>query len=318
MSYIFKLSPAFKETVWGKDNLKKLYGKNAPFENLGESWEASCHPNGLSVIENGIFEGKTLKEVLDGNKNFLGEKVKTDKFPLLFKLIDANDNLSVQVHPDDEMAKTEGDSGKNEMWIVLSAKKGAGIYAGFKKEITRDEFLKYIEKNTLEDILNFIPVKKGDAIYLKAGTVHAIGKGVVIAEIQQSSDITYRIYDYNRLDKDGKKRELHIEKALAAIKYFGREALIMPEILKAGGNTVLTYPSGQSFFSQQVKIKKEYENNTKNASFEIVFIAKGSGRIKCRGNELEIKKGDTLFVPADTGIYKITGEIDIYRFLIDN
>ena len=214
--YILKLDAPCKDYLWGGTRLRDEYGKKSDKEKLAESWELSCHKDGQSVIANGEFEGKTLTEYIDKcGKGILGKKCERfEYFPILIKLIDAKDNLSVQVHPDNEYAmRVEGEYGKTEMWYIVDREEGAELLYGFKKEISREEFAERIKNNTLLEVTNNVPVHKGDVFFIDAGTLHAIGKGILIAEIQQNSNTTYRIYDYGRVGADGKPRELHIEKA---------------------------------------------------------------------------------------------------------
>ena len=207
------LAPAFKDYIWGGERLKRDWGKQTDLSPLAESWELSCHEAGPSVVASGEWAGRTLAQVLAAHPQFVGTKAeKAGEFPLLIKLIDAAGPLSVQVHPDDDYAeRVEHALGKTEMWYVLDAGEGAGIYYGFKRETTLKEMKAAIESNTLTELLNWVPVKKGECFFIPAGTVHAIGAGLLIAEVQQSSNLTYRVYDYGRLGADGKPRPLHID-----------------------------------------------------------------------------------------------------------
>ena len=210
------LEPAFKDYIWGGNRLKTDFGKDTDMTPLAESWELSCHPDGPAVIKNGKWAGRTLAEYLKAHPQHLrAEADGNTEFPLLIKLIDAQRALSIQVHPNDEYARREENSfGKTEMWYVVDAEPDAGIYYGFKKEISREQMEEAIKANTLTDELNWVNAKKGDVFFIPAGTVHAIGAGLLIAEVQQSSNLTYRVYDYGRLGADGKPRQLHIKKAL--------------------------------------------------------------------------------------------------------
>lgn len=213
---VLKLTPAFKDYLWGGTRLRDDFQKDCDFDKIAESWELSCHKDGPSTIANGEFKGLTLSEYIDkAGKSVLGTDCeKFENFPILIKLIDAKDNLSVQVHPDNEYAqRVEGEYGKTEMWYIVDCDEGATLLYGFKDTITKDEFAQRIADNTLLEVTNAVPVKKGDVFFIQAGTLHAIGKGILIAEIQQNSNTTYRIYDYGRVGKDGKPRELHVEKA---------------------------------------------------------------------------------------------------------
>ncbi|MBR5271506.1 MAG: class I mannose-6-phosphate isomerase, partial [Clostridia bacterium] len=214
---LLKLKPSFKDYLWGGHRLVEEYNKEYDGEVLAESWELSCHGDGPSYIENGEDEGKTLSQYIEKyGRGVLGTNCeKFDDFPILIKLIDAKDNLSVQVHPDNEYAqKNEGQYGKTEMWYVVDCKEGAQLYHGFKGDVSEEEFKARIKDNTLTDVLNAVDVKKGDVFFIESGTIHAIGANILIAEIQQNSNVTYRVYDYGRKGADGKERELHVDKAI--------------------------------------------------------------------------------------------------------
>ena len=220
---ILKLKPVFKDYIWGGNRLETDYGFQTGLEKTAEGWMLACHKDGMNTIEGGQFDGRTLQSVLDeiGLEKIAGKNcMKFPYFPVLIKLIDAYDNLSIQVHPDDEYARrVENEFGKTEIWYVLDAIDNAELIYGFKESISADEFRKAIENNTLLDKLNSVKVHRGDLFFIEAGTVHAIGKGALIAEIQQNSNCTYRVYDYGRVGHDGKPRELHIDKAAAEIRY---------------------------------------------------------------------------------------------------
>ena len=214
---MFKLEPVFKDYIWGGNRLKNDFYKKCDLDIVAESWELCCHKNGTNKISGTDI---SLEEFLKENPVALGKNSnKFGTFPVLIKLIDAKDNLSIQVHPDDEYAKkVENSFGKTEMWYVVDCEPDAYLYYGFNREISKDEFRTRINENTLLEVLNKVSIKKGDVFFITAGTVHAICKGTLIAEIQQNSDITYRVYDYGRVGKDGKPRELHVDKAIEVSK----------------------------------------------------------------------------------------------------
>ena len=209
---ILKLQPVFKDYIWGGTRLRDEYGFESPLEKLAEGWMLSCHKDGENTVLNGEYKGKTLSELIKDNPEFLGENGKKfEYFPILIKLIDAKNDLSVQVHPDNEYAlRVEKEYGKTECWYILDCDEGAELIYGFNKKISSEEFKKKIADNTFLDTVNKVKVKKGDLFFIEAGTLHAIGKGILLAEIQQNSNTTYRVYDYGRLGADGKPRELHI------------------------------------------------------------------------------------------------------------
>ena len=212
----FLLRPVTKDYIWGGTRLREEFGKESDSERIAESWELSCHPDGECVIASGEFSGMKLSEFVRMHPEAVGNGFRSeDRFPVLVKLIDAKADLSIQVHPDDEYATAhEGDSGKTEMWYIIDADEGAEIVYGFREKLTSEQFRQAIDDNSLMEKVKRVPVKAGDVFFIKPGTLHAIGKGIVLAEIQQSSNVTYRVYDYGRLGTDGKPRELHISKAV--------------------------------------------------------------------------------------------------------
>ena len=216
---IMKLIPTGKDYLWGGTRLREEYGKKIDLTPLAETWECSVHPDGPSYVANGIYKGQTLAEVLNAHSEYLGTKVENGELPVLVKFIDAKKDLSVQVHPDDVYAREhEGDNGKTEMWYVIDADEGASLIYGFQHEVTEEILRKAVDTGTLDKHLQKIQVHKGDTYFVPAGTVHGIGKGILLAEIQESSNVTYRVYDYNRVDKNGKKRELHFDKAVQVME----------------------------------------------------------------------------------------------------
>ena len=212
---VLKLQAPTKDYLWGGNRLVDEFGKKSAGAVTAESWELSCYPGCESVIENGEYAGKTLTDyIIENGKKVLGKNCeKFENFPILIKFIDARKDLSLQVHPSDDYAlKNEGQYGKTEMWYIIDAKDNAFLYYGFNREISKEEFCERIENNTLTEVLNAYPVSKGDVVFIEAGTIHAIGEGILLAEIQENSNVTYRVYDYGRRDKDGNLRELHIIK----------------------------------------------------------------------------------------------------------
>lgn len=315
---ILKLKPACKDYIWGGQRLKKEYGKDSDSEILAETWELSCHPAGPSRIANGKYEGKTLKEYIawEGKKVLGTHCLPFQEFPILIKFIDAKDNLSIQVHPNNSFAlQNEGQYGKTEMWYVMDAGEDAFLYYGFKKEITKEEFVKRIEDDTLLEVLHAVPVQKGDAFFIEPGTIHAIGRDILLAEIQQNSNVTYRVYDYGRIGQDGKKRDLHIEKALAVTN-------TIPLV-----KTKNSYPhvTDCDYFTVDKlnldgKTMQRMEGTITEESFVSILVLDGQGSISCssrgleeeeiRESTLEYTKGDSLFLPAGTGTYTIEGTCD--------
>ena len=305
---ILKLKPSCKDYIWGGHRLAEEYGKEYDGSVLAESWELSCHPDGPSTIVNGPHAGKTLQQYIDEQgKDVLGTHCRRFRdFPILIKFIDAKDNLSIQVHPDNRFAlKNEGQYGKTEMWYVMDAGKSAFLYYGFKKEISRDEFERRIKEDTLLEVLNAVPVQKGDVLFIESGTIHAIGKDILIAEIQQNSNVTYRVYDYGRVGKDGKKRDLHIEKALAVTNRVPiiRDKSSYPHVADCDYFTV-------DKLNLDGCTMRRMEGAVSGESFESILFLDGSGTISCGGERLPYRKGDSFFLPAVSGTYQIEGSCD--------
>ena len=286
MKNVYKLVPEYKDYLWGGEKLKTDYGKQTDKTPCAESWELSLNPHGLTKVE----DGKTLAEVLTPEKT--GKNCeKFEFFPVLIKFIDAKQNLSVQVHPSDDYAlKYENSYGKTESWYIVEAEEGAGIYCGFKRDTNKEEFLQSLASGEVENLLNFIPVKKGNCYFIPSGTVHAIGAGCLILEIQQNSDLTYRVYDYNRRGADGKLRELHVDKAVKVINFNKYE----PKLFASGENPrVIT--ECDYFRSRELVLNGGFTEKNAN-SFTCVTVTDGSGEI----NGEKFIKGDSFFVCADT------------------
>jgi len=303
-----KLKAAYKDYIWGGEKLRTKYGKDTDMTPLAESWELSCHPDGLRTIVGGAYDGKTLADYIKENKGCLGTLCKSDELPILIKLIDAQDNLSVQVHPDDELAKKwENQNGKTEMWYVVEADKGAKMTCGMKKDISRDEFKKAISDNSVEELLNTVPSKKGDVFFVEAGTVHAIGKGNVIAEIQQNSNVTYRLYDYGRIGKDGNPRELHVEKGVLSSNCNKSELKIIPSC--SDGTRLLG--SCEYFAVKEIKISGAKTLLADEKSYHALVMVDGEAELTTDKYAQKIKAGETVFIPANLGEYTISGKATI-------
>ena len=305
---ILKLKPSCKDYLWGGHRLVEEYGKEYDGDVLAETWELSCHPDGPSYIMNGKYAGKTLQQYIDAEgKEVLGTHCRRFRdFPILTKFIDARDNLSIQVHPDNRYAlKNEGQYGKTEMWYVMDAGKDAFLYYGFKKEISKEEFEERIQNDTLLEVLNAVPVQKGDVLFIESGTIHAIGKDILIAEIQQNSNVTYRVYDYGRVGKDGKKRDLHIEKALAVTNRVPiiKDKSSYPHVADCDYFTV-------DKLNLDGKVMKKMEGNVSEESFASILFLDGKGTITGQEGTLEFQKGDSFFVAAGSGAYTVEGSCD--------
>ena len=298
---ILKLNPACKDYIWGGRRLIDEYNKPYEGERLAETWEMSCHPDGPSVIVNGEHAGKTLAEYVESQgKGVLGSNCQIfQDFPIMIKFIDAKDNLSIQVHPNNIYAlEHEHQYGKTEVWYVLDAGENAFLYYGFKHEISKEEFAQRIADNTLLEVLNAVPVHKGDVFYIPAGTIHAICRDIVIAEIQQSSNVTYRVYDYGRVGADGKPRQLHVEQAVKVTK------LAPPkDDYNFGGHLV------RSPYFTVDQVDGGYAGDCDDESFTSVLVVDGAGTICCGDEKLEVAKGDSLFLPADSGKFALEGSV---------
>lgn len=316
MLYPMKLKAPLKDYLWGGTKLKDFYNKTTDLEKVAESWELSCHKDGASEIVNGEAAGQTLAAYIKtaGNE-ILGEKAaKFPYFPLLIKLIDAKDNLSVQVHPGDEYAlRVEGEYGKTEMWYIVDCEPGASLLYGFTKVLEKEEFRRRIADNTLLEVCNKVPVKKGDVFFIESGTLHAIGKGILIAEIQQNSNTTYRIYDYDRRDKDGNPRELHVDKAVEVTnlkppRIANTDVLSMD--FMAGGKLQLLSKCGY-FTVYHADIDGICHFKAGKESFQAVTALSGSLCLQAETGTVGIGQGDTVFIPAGMGEYRLEGKGEI-------
>lgn len=302
---VVKLRPSFKDYLWGGHKLVDNFNKNYDGEILAESWELSCHPDGPSYIVNGEYTGKTLEEyILANGKEILGTNAeKFKQFPVLIKFIDAAQDLSVQVHPSDDFALVnEHQYGKTEMWYVVDCEEGASLYYGFSKEVSPEELEQRIKDKTLLEVLNKVYVKKGDVLFIEPGTIHAIGKGCLIAEIQQNSNVTYRVYDYGRKDKNGKERDLHIEKALQVTKRVPiiRQKSFNPHIVSCEYFTVDRLVLDGKFMKRMSGIVDQ-------TTFVSILILSGEGQIHVGEESISYKKGDSILITAKTGEYEIKG-----------
>ena len=318
MLYPLKFKKVFIEKVWGGREFEKKLGMKLP-ENkkIGESWEVSAHPNGMSIVENGFLAGKTLQEVYDEYKEKLvGEKVYKEYrnlFPLLIKYLDVNDRLSIQVHPDDNIAmKKHNELGKSESWYIMEASDDALLIMGMKEGMTKEKFLEKAENNDFDDMFEKITVKKGDLIDINPGMVHASLKGsVLFAEIQENSDITYRIYDFDR-EENGKKRELHIKDAAEVIDFKRKAEIINTDL--ADGETRKTIICKKYYTIDKLKISNLFEDSN-NESMIIYSILEGEGTISKDDNILSIKKGESILIPPYINVI-LKGNMEILRTVI--
>ena len=299
--YPIKFTPILQEKIWGGTKLNSFFNKPSTLDNIGESWEISAVKNNISVVANGSLKGKTLQELLENLKDKLVGKsvyeVFKNEFPLLIKFIDANDDLSVQLHPNDILAKKRHDSfGKTEMWYIMHADKGSRLILGFKDGVTKATYETALQDKKLLETLNEVPVKKGDTYFLPTGTVHAIGSGILLAEVQQTSDVTYRVYDWDRVDENGNERDLHVAEALEAINfdYKGEKSNYK---IKTGESVPMV---NCNYFTTNILAltKKKRMEYAHIDSFVIYMCVSGSAKLVGLDFKVEIKMGETVLIPA--------------------
>ena len=303
--YPLKFENLYYDKVWGGRGFES-FRSNVPKGKIGESWDIACHPNGTGVVANGRLKGVGFKELIKFyNKEIFGNRIVNGEFPLLVKLINSNENLSVQVHPNDDYAKRiENSSGKTEAWYVVDAKEGAELIVG-TNGCTRLEFEQAIKKGKVEDCLNRIKVKKGDAFLINSGLVHAICSGLVIAEIQQNSDITYRVYDY------GRPREIHLEKSLDVIDFNLKPKKLVENYKEFLGYKVSSLCENEYFSIYKYVISSKAEFRSDNNTFSIITCVQGVGVINYSGGNETIYKGESLLIPATLGKYEIEGTLEV-------
>ena len=313
MGYPMLLCPAGKDYLWGGERLKTEYGKNIDMTPLAETWECSAHPDGPSVVANGEHAGKTLTEVIKEHPEYMGTKCNPQLgFPILIKLIDAQKDLSVQVHPDDQYAKLyENDRGKTEMWYILDAKEGSELVYGFEHSVDAKILRKAVTSCDLAKHLHRIKVHKGDIFFIPAGTVHAIGAGILLAEIQESSNLTYRVYDYDRVGPDGKKRELHFDKAVKVMD------MKPARDIRQKSRVIRHYPGCSRevicrcryFEAERIQCSESFEFAVRPESYQVLLCVVGSGRL----DGLSFRKGQCILLPAGLGRMKIDGRCELLK-----
>ncbi len=317
-AYPLQFEPILKERIWGGEKLKTILNKPITSKITGESWELSTVEGDVSIIANGELKGKSLMDLINEAPNeILGTEVYKrfgKQFPLLFKYLDAREDLSIQVHPNDKLAKERHNSfGKTEMWFVTQADADARIIVGFKKDSSKEEYLKHLNDKTLLSILDTVEAKPGDVFFLETGTVHAIGAGLVIAEIQQTSDITYRLYDFDRKDAQGNTRELHVDLALDAINYNKVDTQKKYETKTNTSNVVVDCPY---FTTNFLPLENKLEVSKSGTSFTVYMCIEGSFEIEYDGFKQSYKKGDTVLVPAEINAFILNGNASILEIYI--
>lgn len=319
MLYPLKFKSVYKDYLWGGTSFREVYGREVDSDVIAESWDVACHKNGMSQVSNGILAGKTLEEIYDADpKALLGSSYENyGKFPLLIKLIDAKQRLSLQVHPEDAYAKAneKGELGKNEMWYVLSAEPGASLAIGLKDGVTKAQFAKAIEDGSLAEYVNEMPVEAGDVIDIPAGLLHAIQEGIMIAEVQQNSDTTYRVFDWNRLGADGKPRPLHVKQALDVIdfdqkiakeKCHGKSSII-------GESRLTQYIQNHYFGIDEITLKGNYLDSTELDHMMIYICLSGDFKLLWNGTETNLTAGETVLIPAELGQIELQGDSKILK-----
>ena len=319
LDYPIKFEPILQERIWGGEKLYKLFGKAPKTVPVGESWEVSGIPNNISIVANGSLSGKTLQELLDTYKaDFVGNKVYDrfgTKFPLLLKFIDAKSDLSVQLHPNDALGKQRHNSfGKEELWYIVKAEKDSRLMFGFNQALTKEAYLEHLKDKTLSEVLHYQKIQEGDVYHIPQGRVHAIGAGVVLVEIQQSSDITYRLYDWDRKDSNGNARELHTNLALDAIDFN------IPHKFRTNykieSNEYCPIVKSLNFKTGIIDLTTAFQSDSKDQdSFKVYMCVAGSGHFCTKTDTIPIKTGETIFIPAKLGKYVIQPKKESMRLL---
>lgn len=317
------LKPALKETIWGGNRIRNDFKMETDLKNIAEAWVLSCHEDGECTVIGGEYDGKTLSDVLENEigMSSLGTNCQGCKsiedFPILIKLIDADDKLSVQVHPDDEYAAANEKDvrGKTEAWYIIDCDDDAELIYGFNDDLSKEEFRNAIENGSLLEKVNRAKVKPGDVAFISSGTLHAIGKGILLAEVQQSCNTTYRVFDYNRTGLDGKPRELHIDKAVDVTKCTIPEGTLEPEGIpvKHDGYISILLSECPYFTMTSIDVDSLYADDADDKSFVSLVVLEGNGTIKCGDETRDLKKGDSIFIPANSGSYYVSGKVKLLQ-----
>lgn len=317
-AYPLSFQPILKERIWGGSKLKTL-GKSLPNEYIGESWEISMIDTDVNIVSHGIYQGVSLANLIEKYpEEILGSKVYQKygrQFPLLFKFLDAKTDLSIQLHPNDELAKKRHNSfGKTEMWYIMQADENARIILGFKNDSSAEEYLEHLDNKTLPSVLQEYYVKKGDVFFIETGTIHAIGGGILLAEIQQTSDITYRVYDWDRVDANGKERELHVDLALEAINYQKKQTKI--DYVKEEDASVALVDCPY-FTTNLVSLTSIYKKQHNSETFTVYICTEGNATLCTNTECLNIKEGQTILVPACLQNLEIKGQATLLEVFIN-
>ncbi|WP_226671420.1 mannose-6-phosphate isomerase, class I [Metabacillus litoralis] len=310
MVKLLKLKPVFKERIWGGTTLRDSFGYDIPSEQTGECWAISAHPNGNSTVENGPFEGKELSWLWDHHRELFGH-VTGDRFPLLTKILDAKTDLSVQVHPNDSYAKENenGELGKTECWYIIDCKEDAEMIFGHHAR-TKEELVKMINSGNWNDLLRRIRIKPGDFFYVPSGTIHALCEGTLVLETQQSSDTTYRVYDYDRVDQNGEKRELHLSKAMEVTTVPDEVGQNNHHTSKHDSTIITTYVEEEFFSVYKWEVSDSFTYK-KTTPFLLCSVIEGQGQVKADGETLQVNKGDHFITTANADSMIIEGSVEI-------
>ena len=300
MLYPLHFKPVYQDYIWGGDRIIRHFDRDEPPGVYAESWEVSDRPEGLSVVANGPLAGKTLAELVkEYGADLLGTRSPIDRFPLLIKILDPKQVLSVQVHPNDETAAKFGGEPKTEMWYVLESDPGAQVYAGFKPGVTELKFDGAVEAGNVNELLNTIPVTKGDVVYIKGGRIHAIDEGSLLLEVQQNSNTTYRVFDWNRVGADGQSRELHVERAKEVLAWSEEESpKVEPKLLEAGANKIWEVLTTPYFRLEKWELHEPLSVPSDSGTFQVLFCADGECILKEQGIEYTCRPGTSWLLPA--------------------
>ena len=303
------MKPVFQEKIWGGSRLNTVFGFELPSDKIGEDWAISAHPHGKSVIENGPFKGQTLDQLWQDHQELFGHQSE-EVFPLLVKILDAEEDLSVQVHPDDEYGKHHaGELGKTECWYIIDAAPGAEIIYGHHAQ-TKEELAEMIQEGRWDDLLKHVPVRKGDFFFVPSGTMHAIGKGIMILETQQSSDTTYRVYDYDRKDAQGQTRELHIQQSIDVTTVPAKTPELQIKEVRKGNSSIVTYLETEFFNVYEWDIKG-ITSFKKQAPYTLMTVIEGAGDLVVDGKTYPLEKGTSCIIPSGVSEWTVQGELAI-------
>ncbi|WP_088103917.1 mannose-6-phosphate isomerase, class I [Halalkalibacter urbisdiaboli] len=304
------LEPEFKERIWGGKKLKEQFNYDLPSSTTGECWGISAHPNGPSTVRNGSLKGKTLIELWENHRELFSNE-KGEQFPLLVKILDANQDLSVQVHPDDRYAATyeNGELGKNECWYVVDCDPDSKLVLGHNAN-TKEEFVSMIEAGKWDELFKSVPIKPGDFYYVPSGTVHAIRKGAVILETQQSSDTTYRVYDYDRTDDQGAKRELHIQQSIEVTTIPHVNVNVKQEVAQEGGLKITKLVS-EHYFTVYHGALDGYVMKRTDGKYLLFSVLEGDGELVVEEKNYSLKKGDHFIIPSTVPQFEMTGTVQL-------